>query len=133
MIEAITILSSLVSLLLIVLAILLNKIRRLKNSIKKLSVAYSKIEDLVSSKHQANSGVHEENFIKFLSDSRDSAFNYIEEVQSGLAKFVNDIEPEIKYFKEYGSPMAIQPNYYSMKKVVEAYTELKQLLPGENK
>jgi hypothetical protein len=75
--------------------------------------------------------IHKENFIKFLSDSRDWAYEYIEEVQVNLKKFVEEIEPEIKYFEEYGSPVAIQPNYYSMKKVVKAYRELIKLLPEE--
>ena len=75
--------------------------------------------------------IHQENFLKFLSDSRDWAFNYIEEVQSGLNKFVSDIEPEINYFKEYGDLMAMQPNYYSLKKISQAYEELKKLLPKE--
>jgi hypothetical protein len=75
--------------------------------------------------------IHQENFLKFLSDSRDWAFNYIEEVQSGLNKFVSDIEPEINYFREYGDLMAMQPNYYSLKKITEAYEELKNLLPKE--
>jgi hypothetical protein len=75
--------------------------------------------------------IHQENFLKFLSDSRDWAFNYIEEVQGGLNKFINDVEPEIHYFKEYGAVGAMQPNYYSMKKITEAYEELKNLLPKE--
>jgi hypothetical protein len=75
--------------------------------------------------------IHQENFLKFLSDSREWAFNYIEEVQSGLNKFINDVEPEINYFKEYGDVGAMQPNYYSLKKITEAYEELKNLLPKE--
>jgi len=48
-------------------------------------------------KEQAN-----EDFLKFISDSRDWAYTYIDEVQSSLNKFITDIEPEINYFKEYG-------------------------------
>jgi hypothetical protein len=73
--------------------------------------------------------VHKENFIKFLSDSRDWAFEYIEDVQNGLQKFVEDIEPEINYFKEYGDIVSMHPNYYSMKKITEYYDELVKLLP----
>lgn len=76
--------------------------------------------------------IHKENFIKFLSDSRDWAYEYIEEVQGSLKKFVKEIEPEIKYFEEYGSPVAIQPNYNSMKKMVKAYKELIKMLPEES-
>ena len=75
--------------------------------------------------------IHQENFLKFLADSRDWAFNYIEEVQSGLSKFVSDVEPEINYFKEYGDLISMEPNYNSLKKISQAYEELKKLLPKE--
>jgi len=73
-----------------------------------------------------------EGFLNFVTQSRDWAFEYIENVQSGLKKFVNDIEPEIEYFKEYGDITSMQPNYYSIKKIAEAYEELKKLLPEED-
>jgi len=73
--------------------------------------------------------MHKENFIKFLSDSRDWAFDYIEEVQSELEKFIKEIEPEIEYFDEYGVVGSEHPNYYSMKKISQAYKDLKKLLP----
>lgn len=72
-----------------------------------------------------------EGFLNFVTQSRDWAFEYIEEVQAVLNKFINDIEPEIDYFKEYGDVASMSPNYYSMKKIAESYDELKQLLPKE--
>lgn len=72
-----------------------------------------------------------EGFLNFVTQSRDWAFQYIEEVQSVLNKFINDIEPEIDYFKEYGDIASMSPNYYSMKKIAQSYDELKQLLPKE--
>lgn len=75
--------------------------------------------------------VHQENFLKFISDSRDWAFNYIEEVQSGLNKFVSEIEPEINYFNEYGDIISMEPNYNSLKKISKEFEELKKLLPLE--
>ena len=75
--------------------------------------------------------IHQENFLKFISDSRDWAFNYIDDVQSGLNKFVSDVEPEINYFKEYGDIISMEPNYNSLKKISLAYEELKKLLPKE--
>jgi hypothetical protein len=72
-----------------------------------------------------------EDFLKFVSDSRDWAYQYIEEVQETLNKFITDLEPEINYFKEYGDLGSMAPNYYSMKKIMGAYEELKKLLPEE--
>jgi alpha-L-fucosidase len=75
--------------------------------------------------------IHKENFIKFLSDSRDWAFEYIEDVQKQLEDFVRDIEPEIMYFDEYGVVGDAYPHYHSMKKISSAYKDLKKLLPEE--
>jgi hypothetical protein len=75
--------------------------------------------------------IHKENFIKFLSDSRDWAFEYIEDVQKQLENFVRDIEPEIMYFDEYGVVGDAYPHYHSMKKISSAYKDLKKLLPEE--
>ena len=72
-----------------------------------------------------------EDFLKFVSDSRDWAYQYIEEVQDVLNKFITDIEPEIDYFDEYGVASSAYPHYHSMKKISGAYKELKSLLPEE--
>lgn len=89
------------------------------------------INDVEGSKIQNDESIHKENFIKFLSDSRDWAYQYIEDVQTGLNNFINEIEPEINYFKEYGDIVSMAPNYYSMKKISEEYEKLKALLPAE--
>ena len=73
----------------------------------------------------------DEDFLKFISDSRDWAYTYIDEVQASLNNFITDIEPEISYFKEYGDLGSMAPNYYSMKKITNAYEELKKLLPDD--
>jgi hypothetical protein len=83
-------------------------------------------DQLKTEKEQFN-----EDFLKFISDSRDWAYTYIENVQASLNKFITDIEPEISYFKEYGDLSSMAPNYYSMKKITEAYKELKKLLPED--
>ena len=72
-----------------------------------------------------------EDFLKFISDSRDWAYTYIEDVQESLNKFITDIEPEITYFDEYGIVGSSFPHYHSMKKISVAYKELKKLLPEE--
>jgi hypothetical protein len=70
-------------------------------------------------------------FLKFVSDSRDWAYQYIEDVQESLNKFISDIEPEILYFDTYGDLMGAEPNHNSMKKISGSYKELKKLLPEE--
>ena len=75
--------------------------------------------------------IHKENFIKFLSDYRDWAYQYIEDVQKELDTFIRDVEPEIMYFDEYGLVGDAYPHYHSMKKISAAYKNLKKLLPEE--
>ena len=96
------------------------------NTIKLLMLQEEEFRKNKTDKEKSN-----EDFLKFVSDSRDWAYQYIEEVQAGLDKFITDLEPEINYFKEYGDIGAMAPNYHSMKKLTEAYEELKKLLPED--
>lgn len=130
--EIIIVLGSLLFISLTALLILNAKLRALKNHIKKLAVAYSKIESLMSSKTKLDNNAHQESFIKFLSDSRDSAFEYIEEVQTGIGDFVSEVDPLINYFDEYGDIMGMIPNYDGMKKMSVEFKKLKKLLPEES-
>jgi len=109
---------------------------RLRSKYQQLFIDMMILEKLVNeseeSKIKNDESVHKENFIKFLSDSRDWAYNYIEDVQFGLNNFIVNIEPEVKYFKEFGGVLGTNsPNYYSMKKITEEYEKLKTLLPSE--
>ena len=116
-------------------SITLKKLARLTQECAKLFIDNKTLEEFISTNNiefKNDSDIHKENFIKFLSDSRDWAFAYIEEVQTGLTKFISDIEPEINYFKEYGDVTSMQPNYYSLKKITDAYDELSKLLPKED-
>jgi hypothetical protein len=115
-------------------SITLKKLARLTQECAKLFIDNRALEEFIATNNvefKNDSDIHKENFIKFLSDSRDWAFGYIEEVQVGLNKFVNDIEPEINYFKEYGDLISMEPNYNSLKKITKAYDELTKLLPKE--
>jgi hypothetical protein len=132
MMEIIIILGFLLFISLSMLSILSIKVKALKNNVKKLSSAYSRIENLMSSKTKLDNDAHQESFIKFLSDSRDSAFEYIEEVQNGLSKFVGDVDADISYFKEYGDLMAMEPNYNSLKNISKSYDDLIKLLPRKD-
>jgi hypothetical protein len=109
------------------------KIFVLRQRALSLAVSLVKVEDIFNNAKQeeSDSDVHKENFIKFLSDSRDWAYIYIEDVQKGITKFVNEIEPEIAYFDEYGLVGEAYPHYHSMKKISTEYKELKKLLPTE--
>ena len=115
--------------------VMINSFNKLRSQYQKLFVDMMLLEKLIgeieSSKIQSDESVHKENFIKFISDSRDWAYAYIEEVQTGLKHFIDETAPEIQYFRDYSDTMALAPNYYSMKKISEEYDKLKKLLPEE--
>lgn len=130
------ILSATLAAALLSLIIVSVKALRLRKKMKTLLVAYSKIEMFIASQKEKESDndVHKENFIKFLSDSRDWAYEYIETVQSGLNKFVSDVDADISYFDEYGDALSMsRPDYNAMKNISNSYKELKKLLPVEEK
>ena len=103
----------------------------MRKKIKLILASYAKIQELLSLKYEnKDNDVHKESFIKFLSDSRESAYEYIEMVQKGLAKFVSDVDSSISYFDEYGDVLSKnRPDYDALKKISSSYKELKKLLP----
>jgi hypothetical protein len=83
-------------------------------------------ESLDSQKLESTDG-----FVKFISQSRDWAFEYIEEVQGKLKTFIDEVKPEIDYFDEFGIVGSAYPHYYSMKKISEAYKTIETLIPAD--
>lgn len=74
-----------------------------------------------------------EDFIKFISDSREWAFDYIEDVQKNLLAFVEKVDADIEHFNKYGDEMSMKPNYNALKNISKAYAELKKLLPNDER
>jgi len=109
------------------------KIIIMKNYVAELNLRVALTEQKIKDQFENDPGLIEntEGFLRFISESRDWAFKYIENVQFVLNKFIKDIEPEINYFKEYGDLGSMAPNYYSMKKITGEYEELKKLLPED--
>jgi len=124
---------SAVVVMLLVVAILVIKNMMLKKKNRLLLASLKQVQQMadLAKTDDKDNDVHQENFIKFLSDSRDWAYQYIEDVQTALASFIDAIEPEISYFDEYGLVGEAYPHYHSMKKISGEYKELKKLLPSE--
>lgn len=94
-----------------------------KNTVLSQSIDNTNLESV--------SDIHKENFIKFLSDSREWAFEYIDTVQKELKGFIDEVDKDIKYFDEYGEVGSAYPHYDSMKKISNAYKKIKTLLPED--
>jgi hypothetical protein len=76
-----------------------------------------------------------EGFLKFVSESRDWAFQYIERVQIAIKNFQDVFHPIAEqYYKDkkvYGLPSAINQEEFG--KLFEAYRKLVEELPDEGK
>lgn len=69
-------------------------------------------------------------FLKFVSDSRDWAFEYIETVQNALEEFDKRISPTLEYYSTYGT--VVEGLHQDLtKEISEAYNDLKKLLPQD--
>jgi hypothetical protein len=68
-------------------------------------------------------------FVKFISQSRDWAFEYIEEVQKALAEFDKEIAPQLEWANTYGRLAGETVHTNTIKIVSEAYDKLKTVLP----
>jgi len=101
----------------------------------RLAIKLNELREFVlvqEAKMDANLDPVKEDFLKFVSDSREWAFEYIEEVQLALIDFKSKVAPEIEHFDKFGNTLSIQrPDYESMKKISKAYKELIIVLPEE--
>lgn len=73
-----------------------------------------------------------EGFVRFLSQSREAAFGYIEDVQKALLEFTSKVSPDIEYYQTYGTVID-SPHKAIMDRFIKAYDELLTVLPEENK
>ena len=83
--------------------------------------------------HSVSSDIEQtEGFVKFLSESRDWAFQYIETTQSEIKKFVEIVGPQMEYYDKYGR-IINSVHTKSMDKIFDSYQELINLLPETTK
>ncbi len=103
----------------------------LSKSIIDQFVLQEYIDTIQSSQNKkTDEEIHQESFLNFISESRDWAFEYIENVQSALNKFVAEVDPSIEYFEKYGD-VVVGPNTELLKKISVSYKELKNVLPKD--
>ena len=97
-----------------------------------LRVLEQTLDEIDNEKIQSDESVHKENFIKFISDSRDWAFDYIDNVQTTIEDIIKKTEKTVQYHKDFGS-MEIEPYATHITVLADAVEELKTLLPAEGK
>lgn len=134
MIEIISIAT--LSVLVIILFAMLIRQRLISKAIaERLIQAFidnQEIAEKIEAKHLDKNIEQTEGFVRFLSESRDWAFEYIETVQNGLNSFVENAGPRLEYFDKYGRVIG-SPHAEGLEDILTAYRELQKLLPEENK
>ena len=73
-----------------------------------------------------------DDFVKFLSDSREWAFTYIEDAQEKISEFDKQIQEVAEWNKTYGSVVGETPHRSKIEEINLAYDKIRSLLP-ENK
>lgn len=91
------------------------------------------LQQLIKEPNKTDKDQASEDFLKFISDSRDWAYQYIEEVQSGLKSFIDEVGPQIDYYDHYGAAVdgMVAPHDFALKKISSEFKELKKLLPED--
>jgi hypothetical protein len=107
------------------------RINKINKSFTKLLISHKSLQDFIDSNNiefKNESDIHKENFIKFLSDSRDWAYEYIENVQKSIDGIVEKTADTVKYHKDF-SALEIEPYATQITILADAIEELKNLLP----
>ena len=129
----IVILSTLTVSFAIAYSVTLYRITKINQAFTKLLLSHESLQEFIAKNNvefKNDSDIHKENFIKFLSDSRDWAYQYIEDVQKSIDNIVEKTADTVRYHKDFGS-LAIEPYATQITILVDAVEELKTLLPKE--
>jgi hypothetical protein len=111
------------------------KINKINKSFTKLIISHKSLQHFVDNNNiefKNEDDIHKENFIKFLSDSRDWSFSYIEDVQTKINKMIIDLKPDVEYFEKFGLLYDEHPSHQMLTNFVKSYKELQDLLPKED-
>ena len=95
------------------------------------NILYEKLAEAMVLKDSKAEVEQTEGFLNFVSESRDWAFKYIEDVQAALEKFKNKVGPELEYINKYGQLIGIS-QLPGFKKISEAYEELLKVMPDDS-
>jgi hypothetical protein len=67
-------------------------------------------------------------FLKFVSDSRDWAYAYIESVQEEISSFITIVGPDIEYLETYRPPVISDD---VTERLIAGYKKIKDLIPDD--
>lgn len=70
-----------------------------------------------------------DDFVKFLSDTRNSAFEYIEDAQTKIAEFDELLNAIVEWNNTYGTVAGNVPHAEKIEQISLAYSSIRALLP----
>jgi hypothetical protein len=112
---------------------LYNKKQKMLKTIIDLYTANSALEDMIATQALGNTEPIEQSdgFVKFLSESREWAFNYIEDVQKQISDFRSSVSPELKKIKS-GKKLEKIEMEIMLNNISTAFQKLDNVLPKED-
>jgi hypothetical protein len=124
---------TLISLLIFALSTLGIKFVLMRNEMSELTLRLALTEQKIINQSEIKDSPLEANegFLRFISQSRDWAFQYIEEAQTAINNFVSNVEPIILYFDSYGDAGPQGPDHDMLKTISKEFKNLKEILPKE--
>jgi hypothetical protein len=127
------------SILTITIGFLVYRLSRNKANLENIAklymeklIDYKILQDTLEKTYEEKMALEAEKsdgFVKFLSDSRDWAFQYIENVQASLNDFDEKVQPTLEWADKYGGVNGETVYTNALNKISEAYRELKEILP----
>jgi len=69
-----------------------------------------------------------DDFLTFVSQSRDWAFSYIEATQEKVDNFINNVGPIVEYLEKYSPPILLEEQRLC---IIEGYKGIKSILPED--
>lgn len=110
---------------------------RLKNKNTELVFLLAQLSldnDAIKKRLSSPEDIEKDHLIKFLSETRESSYIFIEEFQQELKNFKEDLELHVEHFDKFGILSEHNDIHFNMsKKFVEHYKRLIKFLPEKNK
>jgi hypothetical protein len=110
---------------------------RLKNKNIELLFLLAQLNldnDAIKKKLSTSEDVEKDHLIKFLSETRDASYVFIQEFQDEIKNLKQDLDNDVQHFEKFGVLAEPYDIHYSMsKKFVEYYRKLLKFLPVEDK
>lgn len=94
-------------------------------------LVYEKFEQLTK-EQDAKNVEKTDGFLKFISDSREWAFKYIEDVQDAIKIFDQEVGPIVKHYRETKKSLYSKQSE-TLSKLAEAYDIIMSLMPDDEK